>query len=219
MSNPNIFISVGGTANDKQEQFVQAIEQRLRSENLEPRTVGRNTFSSEAPLKAVLNLMNESAGAIIIALERTYFPEGLEKRGGPSEKAIENKKFATPWTQIEAAMAYTKNKPLFLIVENGLTNEGLIEKGYDWYVLNVSLDKDALHTQEFNGVLASWKEKVHKSMEEMKVANTIKPTFDPTELTIGQILKNMKPITLWGFLSFVVGLIIAAFVLGQKLGN
>ena len=52
-----IFVSVGATATAEQESFVRLIEDRLRSESLTPKTVGRNTFSADAPLKAITELM------------------------------------------------------------------------------------------------------------------------------------------------------------------
>lgn len=57
MENAKVFISVGGTANSQQEDFVKLIEDRLRSETLIPSTVGRNNFSADSPLKAVKELI------------------------------------------------------------------------------------------------------------------------------------------------------------------
>ena len=88
MKGNNIFISVGGTANEKQESFVSAIESRLKNENLIPNTVGRNKFSCDSPLKTIVELLDEGSGTIIIALERTYFPMGIEKRGRRMESTI-----------------------------------------------------------------------------------------------------------------------------------
>ena len=82
MSGSDVFVSVGGTSNEKQESFVRAIEDRLRAEGLNPRTVGRNTFSADSPLKTVQQLMNQCSGTVVIALERTYFAQGIEKRNG-----------------------------------------------------------------------------------------------------------------------------------------
>lgn len=62
MNNINVFLSVGNVANREQEDFVQAIESRLRSEGLNPLTLGRNHFSSEAPLKAITELMDTCEG-------------------------------------------------------------------------------------------------------------------------------------------------------------
>ena len=133
----DVFVSVGGTANDAQEAFVRAVEDRLRSEGLIPHTVGRNTFSSDAPLKTVTDLMNNCSGTVVVALERTYFPSGVEKRGGPSAANLAEARYPTPWSQIEAAMAYSRGHPLMVIVEKGLRSEGLLERGNDWYVQSV----------------------------------------------------------------------------------
>src|SRR5688572_23047577 len=162
MSNINVFISVGITSNDSQESFVSAIENRLRSENLIPNTVGRNKFKADSPLKTVIELMNECSGTIIVALERTYFPNGIERRNGLKEKTLTEIKYTTSWNQIEAAMAYSKGQPILVIIEEGIRSEGLLEKGYDWYVLTVKPETAALGTLEFNGVLSDWKKKVEE---------------------------------------------------------
>ena len=67
---------------------MRAVEDRLRSEGINPHTVGRNTFSSDSPLKTVTQLMDECSGAVVIALERVFFPSGTEKRGGPKETPL-----------------------------------------------------------------------------------------------------------------------------------
>jgi len=215
MEQLNIFISVGGTATDNQENFVSAIEERLRSENLIPNTVGRNKFSADSPLKTINDLMNDCSGTIIVALERTYFPTGLEKRGGTKESKLTDTKFATPWNQIEAAMAYSKGQPLMLIIEEGLKSEGLLEKGYDWYVMWVKPEKSSLTTSEFNGVLSSWKSKVDLYKNNKSKSNKTK--MDPAELTIGEIIKNLKTSQLWAILGGLAALIAGAFALGHML--
>ena len=63
MKQLDIFVSVGGTANERQEKFVLAVEERLRSEGLSPHTVGRNTFSAGAPLKTVTELIDKCSGS------------------------------------------------------------------------------------------------------------------------------------------------------------
>lgn len=216
MENLNVFISVGGTATEDQEKFVQAIDLRLRSEGLVPNTVGRNKFSSDSPLKTVKDLMNECSVTVIVALERTYFPHGLERRGGLRETEITEAKYATPWNQIEAAMAYSKDQPIMVIVEDGIKPEGLLEKGYDWYVMSVKLENASLSTTEFNGVLSSWKKKV-ESYNNKKLNPDIK--INPAELTIGDIIKNLKTSQLWGILTALVGLVLGAFALGQYIGK
>ena len=209
-----IFLSVGTTANEAQEQFVKAVEDRLSSEGLIPRTVGRNTFSSDAPLKAVTELMNLCDGAVIIALERTYFPAGIDKRGGPKEALLSEIRLPTPWNQIEAAMAYSRRLPLLVIVESGLKSEGLLERGYDWYVQWVDAVPASLHTLEFNGVLADWKSKV----ESYKATETsLRKSYD--DLAIRDLIAGLKPAQLWSIISAIAALAGGAFALGVKLAH
>lgn len=211
MAELHVFVSVGGTANDAQESFVRAVEDRLRSEGLIPHTVGRNTFSSDSPFKAVTELMNRCSGVVVIALERLYCAQGSEKRGGPSESPLANVKLATAWNQVEAAMAYSRGVPLLVLVEDGLRADGLLEKGFDWYVQTVKLDQSSLHTQVFNGVLASWKEKLSPRTKQQASG-----TANPGELTVGQLLGALKPGQLWSVLAALAAVVTAAFALGAK---
>lgn len=211
-----VFLSVGGTANDDQERFVQAVENRLRAEGLTPNTVGRNTFSVDAPLKTVENLMDKCAGTVVLALERSFFPEGVEKRGGDREKTVSHIILPTPWNHIEAAMAYSRGLPLLVIVQEGLKHEGLLEPGYDWYVQTVPLDEACLNSTEFNGVLASWKEKV-SAKTAAPPNNLLSVPVHVSEMTIGQILGALKPTHLWSILMALCGALAGAFSMGAKL--
>ncbi|NMH26495.1 hypothetical protein [Flavobacterium silvaticum] len=212
MEQKKVFISVGGTATTEQEDFVKLIEDRLRSENLIPSTVGRNNFTSDSPLKAVKELMNECSGILIIALERTYFENGIEKRGGSQETSLSQIKFSTPWNQIESGMAYAKGLPILVVLEKGLREEGLLERGYDWYIMRVLPNQQSLTTPEFNGVLASWKNKVEK-YQLNKIKSEVE--INPGDLTVGKLISYMKPGQLWGVLAAIAALMIGIFVIGQ----
>jgi hypothetical protein len=208
----NIFVSVGRTSTPAQEQFVSAIEDRLRAEGLTPRTVGRNTWTSGAPLKKVVELMEECAGVVIIALERTYFPTGTERRGHPDAVALSDVRLPTPFNQVEAAMAYCHGHPLLVILEEGVRGEGLLERGNDWYVQLVKPNPGALTTPEFNGILASWKEQVSAPRK-----GGSKASLDASQMTVVQLLGSLKASQLWSVLAALVVLVGGAFTLGAKL--
>ncbi|MGC3973959.1 MAG: hypothetical protein QM771_06200 [Nitrospira sp.] len=211
MDELNVFVSVGGTATSEQEAFVRAVEDRLRSEGLIPHTVGRNTFSSDAPLKTVTNLLDKCAGTLVIALERSYFASGIEKRGGPKETTLTEIKLPTPWNQIEAAMTYARGLPLMVVVEAGLKSEGLLERGYDWYVQWVQLEAAALHSTEFNGVLASWKQKMVQTTKKVSLRK------EASDFTVAELIGGLKPTQLWSVLVALATLLAGAFALGGKL--
>ena len=211
MNERNVFVSVGGTATEQQETFVRALEDRLRSEGLVPHTVGRNTFSADAPLKTVIELLDKCSGTVVIALERSYFASGIEKRGGPKESPLTDIKLPTPWNHIEAAMSYTRGLPLMVIVEAGLKSEGLLERGYDWYVQSVKLEAAALHSNEFNGVLSSWKQKM------AEIPKRVSASRAPSDLTVAELLGGLKPAQLWTVLVALAALVGGAFALGGRL--
>ncbi|MCP9835790.1 MULTISPECIES: hypothetical protein [unclassified Cyanobium] len=215
-----VFVSVGATATAEQESFVRSIEDRLRSESLIPKTVGRNTFSADAPLKAITELMERCCGIVVIALERSYFPSGLERRGGPRQENLADTRLPTPWNQIEAAMAYTKHLPLLVIVEDGLKAEGLLEPGYDWYVQTLPLAETALGSNEFNGVLADWKEKVLASNPGVGSApQPVLRGLNPAELSVLELVGALRPVQLWSVAIALAGLLAGAFSLGARLAS
>lgn len=214
MEQQKVFISVGGTATAQQEDFVKLIEDRLRSESLIPSTIGRNNFSADSPLKAVKELMNECSGILVIALERTFFEQGIEKRGGLQQTNLSQIKLATPWNQIETGMAYGKGLPILVILENGIRAEGLLEKGYDWYVIMTALNQQSLTTSEFNGVLSSWKHKVEQ-YHLNKIKANVPSRINLGELTIGELISNMKPAQLWSILAAIIAMMVGIFVIGQ----
>jgi hypothetical protein len=216
MEDYDVFVSVGGTATEKQEAFVRAVEDRLRAEGITPHTVGRNTFSSDSPLKTVMELMEKCRGTVVIALERTYFASGLERRGGPNQATLSEVSYSTPWNQIEAALAYKHGHPLMIIVEKGLRCEGLLENGYEWYVQSVDPTLLALNTPEFNGVLSSWKRKLTERVipKSIAVPNQPKPL---DQLTVGELVSSMKASQLWSVLGAIAALLAGAFALGAKL--
>lgn len=220
METLDVFVSVGGIANDEQEVFVRAVEDRLRSEGLIPHTVGRNTFSSDAPLKTVTELLDKCAGAVVIALERSFFQLGVDRRGGQKESQLSNVKLPTVWNHIEAAMAYSRGLPLLVIVETGLKSEGLLERGYDWYVQWIEPVPSALTTLEFNGVLASWKFKLELRKTDPTRIGSENLSKSPADLTIGELVSGLRPAHLWSLLGGLAAIVVAAFTLGAKLlGN
>jgi len=173
-------------------------------------------FSSDAELKAVTKLLDDAFGVVVIALERSFFPAGVERRGGPDEASLENIRLPTPFNQTEAAMAYAKNLPLLVIVETGLKPEGLLKRGYEWHVQSVEPTPAALSTPDFNGVFADWKSQVTaraKSPSPDRAAAAPKPLH---EQTIREIVASLGPAHLWKMLAAVATLVTGAFALGVK---
>ncbi|MCE4540230.1 hypothetical protein LXT12_23540 [Pelomonas sp. P7] len=210
----NVFVSVGSTANPAHETFVKAVEDRLRAEGLTPLTVGRNYFTSDSPFIGVNKLMDDCRGVVVIALERIHVESATEKRGSAAEGKLRDVKLATPWNQIEATLAYSRKLPLLVLVEQGVRQDGLLEQGFDWYVLNTPLEPAALATSEFNGVLASWTRKLSSAPA---VRAPAAGPASPADMTVGQLLGALKPAQLWSVLGALAAAFAATFALGGKL--
>lgn len=167
-----IFLSVGRTFTDEQETFVSDLEKFLKAQGITPLTVGRSYFSSQQPLKAIDNLMRECSGTMIVAFERLHIQHGFEKRGSTAESPLQAVNLPTVWNQIEAAMAYTLGHPLLVMVQNSIRSEGLLERGYDWYVQWVDLRSQVFWEPEFTGVFGDWKRRLELFDEAQKSQTT-----------------------------------------------
>jgi hypothetical protein len=215
MSQP-VFISVGRTFNAQQEAFVAAVETYLRAQGFEPRTVGRNYFRNDQPLKVATDSMKECVGVIVIAFERIHVDKGAERRGASDESDLSGVNFPTVWNQIEAALAYATHRPLLVLVENGLKLEGLLQTGYDWWVQQVTLDPSFLLSSEFMQVFSDWK--TH-SMEAVNAPASSSSTVSAADLSIKDLLGSLKVAQLWGLLAALFGLMALIAATAFKLGH
>lgn len=200
----DIFISVGKTFNKTHEDFVSGLEDYLRANGMNPRAVGRTDFSHKNPLKFIEELMKQCDGAIIIAFERLHVSEGVEKRGSENQKEIRDENIPTAWNQIEAAMSYTLGLPLFVLVEMGCRNEGLLEAGYDWYVQRITMSRETLQTKSFMGSFANWKNELEQKKKEKK-SLSLKETPDIDKMTLGQFFTSLKLSHLLTLIGLIIG--------------
>ncbi|KQZ93123.1 hypothetical protein ASD74_17630 [Rhizobium sp. Root564] len=207
-----IFVSVGKPFTKQQEAFVNAVEQRLRAEGLEPKTVGRNTFASQQPLTAIDKLMDECVGVVVIALERKFISDGTERRGSlTNEQPLSTVTLPTPWVQVEAAIAHARGLPLLMIVEDGLHEEGLIAEGFDWFIQRLTPRPASLSTTSFSGILSDWKNRISTSSS--------KTTIRTANLTFGELLKGLTPAQFWGTVTALIMLAISAGGVGYGAGK
>jgi len=219
----DVFVSVGTGLNAAQEAFVSAVEERLKAVGLNPCTIGRNTFSTEAPLHAVIELMDRCVGTVIVALERYRVERGVERRASPQEKALTDVGFPTAWNQIEAAMAYGRGLPLLVLVDEQLRCDGLLERGNDWFVHEVPLDAAALNNPAFTGLLKDWRDRIEqRTAKAAAAAATAAPApaaRDPASMTVAELVGALKPFQLWTALVALAGALSGAFYLGMRLGS
>lgn len=206
----NVYLSVGRTYIQAQSDFVAEFEQHLRASGLTPQTVGRSYFRNREPLRTIADCMRECGGAVILAFERIHIDAGSEMRGGSDQKTVAGQNLPTVWNQIEAAMAYTLGRPLLVVVEPGLRSEGLLQHGYDWYVVTAPLNRSLFSDPQFAGVLDDWKGRLSTAIPATEE--------DIASLTVGTLFKRLKPAQLWSTLVAIVGIMAAVATIAYRLG-
>ena len=154
-----IFLSVGSASTEVQRDFVEAFKSVMIAHKLEPLTADAGSMR---PFDNINTTMQKADGVIVIALERYFIPQMVERRGGTlkDEKVYTDVVLPTTWNQVETAFAHAWKLPLLVICEETLKEDGLLDRGNDWYVHRVKLDqtgRDYLRIQ-----VARFSEEVHR---------------------------------------------------------
>lgn len=198
-----VFVSAGKTWTPEQEAFVSAVEDTLRTLGAEPHTVDRNDFTSEKPLARIKALMNESAGVLVLAYERTRVREGVQKGGTPQERTLRDALLTSVWNQIEAGMAFALAKPVLVVKQRDVLEEGLMEKIGDWYMLDTDISGAAVTDKRFIGVVRHWVENL------ARVAASPSKVIDGERLSLSDLLLRIPVGQLWGVAAIVFAVLAA----------
>lgn len=157
----NVFLSVERPNSEAQRRFVASVEDYLARQGLRARTLERVESANAQPLKLADDLLDNCAGALVLALEHVYLDTAFERRGLNNSHAISGA-LAAPRSQIEAALSYARRLPLLVIKEDCVREEGMLEGRHGWYVLSTKLDDRFLGTHEFEATFARWKDEVRR---------------------------------------------------------
>ncbi|MEP6465240.1 MAG: hypothetical protein ABJB05_02995 [Parafilimonas sp.] len=160
----SIFLSYPKPCFTSQQTFIDNLKNFLSDRGFAPRTIGVTDYDMDAPLKGIRRLMVECNGLITVALRRTFIEKGTGRYRTDiqdlNEASIDNKWLTSPWSQIEAAMAYQLGLPILILREYGVLDEGILEKGIiGLYMPEFNLDKNPgeyFKSLEWNDVIGRW---------------------------------------------------------------
>jgi hypothetical protein len=128
-----IFFSTPKPNNDDQEKFIAKIRDYLKSRGMDPLTLGVTDYDWKSPLSGIRRLMLMSNGVLVIGIKRYIIEKGEERRidknGKPESKDISGLSMTSPWCHIETAMAFQLGLPLLILIEKGVYQDGILEKG------------------------------------------------------------------------------------------
>ena len=217
----SIFLSCGSPHTAQQEEFISAVEAHLKSHGCVPQTVGRTNHSLRQPVQAARNLIAQCHGAVVIASERTWIMQAVERRDSPKQKNIENESYPTVWNHMEAAMAYSKQVPILTFVQTGLKREGMLSDRLEWMALETDLSPAILRTPQFQQIFEEWLRLVRDNANDTNdTKKTSSDDLDLGEISLGAFLSRLKIKQLVAIgvavFSILSGLATAAFKLGQN---
>jgi hypothetical protein len=165
-----VFLSITTPYTPMQEVFLTRVEEHMMRFGLVPKTLRRTEWSFEAPLIPIRRLMARCFGTIVVALVRSVVQKGVLKPGGSGESPIKSRYLATPWIQLEAAMAFQLGQPLFVLKEDVLFPEGILDPASSGLLVqpfSIS-DEGALLPDDFGSALAAFRQRVVRYAKQKK---------------------------------------------------
>ena len=149
----NVFVSRPTVIGSEFEAAYGAFHQHLVAQGFLLRRLGGGDYSKKPPLRAVIDLIKECCGALILGYPQIEFLH----RALRSAKLQNNFQcvYPTPWNQIEGALAYACESPILVIahpgIDGGVFDHGITGEG----VLHIDLAeaewfRKAQFTQPFN---------------------------------------------------------------------
>ncbi|MBK8424952.1 MAG: hypothetical protein IPL27_02750 [Lewinellaceae bacterium] len=157
-----VYLSVGTPHNAIQQRYLDTLKEQLATHKIQAQTLGSTFWSVKKPLLPIQKSMKEVSGCLVLALERFFAVEGIYKRGSEQEKKISQEQYSTPWSQIEAAMAYQAGLPLFIMKDENIRGEGMLDPAtHDWMIVHINPEHpEELLKDPIRAFLKSWVEEV-----------------------------------------------------------
>ena len=214
---PKVYISIGSAALPEQKAAAEAVFRSLETAGLSPRQMEKNEWTAEQPLRGIKRVIEECHGIVVIAFRRYQFPTGSERQKDGTEKEMVDVRMTTVWNQIEAAMGYTRGLPLFVIAEQGLLEDGLLEGRYDWKGYPTDFSPGDFQSERFFGYLESWKKLVVEHCAEADKPAAV--TEDLSKLSIVQLLGRLTVPQVWGTISAFLACLAAVAAAAFKAGG
>lgn len=161
--NISVFLSYPQPHLKKQEDFINAIKKELSNRGFCARTLGVTDYDVDEPLVAIRRLMLESNGILTVAFKRTQIKNGIirpNREIGGETCSIDDEWLTSPYCQIEPAMAFQIGLPILIFREQGVIQDGILEKGViGTYLPEFDLDEtieEYFSKQEWKQLIDKW---------------------------------------------------------------
>ncbi|MCI9870533.1 hypothetical protein [Arthrobacter humicola] len=115
-----IFLSAPTALNPKQEEVRGRVVGILNDFGLEPRALGCKEYPTEYPLREVAVIAKHCSGGLILGFEQFRSTEGTLKPGTEHEVRVKDRRFPTPWNNLEAGILFGLRLSLLIFREDGI---------------------------------------------------------------------------------------------------
>jgi hypothetical protein len=124
-----IFVSAPTALSIDQQKTRDDLWTLLDNENLEQRALGKSDYPSDLPLREVYTIAKHCAGGVILGFSQYISRRGILKPGTADKKEEKaERKFPTPWNQLEAGILFSLRLPLMVFREDGISG-GVFDHG------------------------------------------------------------------------------------------
>lgn len=129
----NVFVSRPTILSTRLEKAYDEFHKRLEDDGFRVRRLGGGDHSRKPPLRAVIDLINQCCGTVVLGYPQTEFHHHARRNSN-----VQNEfscVYPTPWNQIEGALAYGCGCPVLVVAhpgisggvfDHGITGEGVV---------------------------------------------------------------------------------------------
>ena len=170
----DIFLSRPNWISPKYERGLYNFYKLLKSNDVNPRTIGQSDYPNKSPLEEVIYLMKKCYGTIILGIPQIEIIDGKIK--GENIQGITE--LGTEWNHIEAALAYSIGHTLLIICHTNVCR-GIFDRGAcNSYLYTVDMtDPFWAISDTISGAVLSWKSKLAQPSPQCVKRTEEKPTL------------------------------------------
>ena len=155
----DVFLSRPTVVDAPFEKAYAGFEKFIKKDGFRARRLGQTDFNSKPPLMAIIEIIDDCCGAIILGYPQLEFHHQVKR--STKIQASSGYVLPTPWNQIEGALAYRSHSPVMVVAHNGVSG-GIFDYGVTGeFVLSVDLSaKDWFIQRPFRQLFTDWKKRV-----------------------------------------------------------
>jgi hypothetical protein len=159
-----VFFSVGTPHKETQVAYIDKLKKHLLKYQVDLKTLDDDDWDALDPLNPIKKKMMDCMGCLVLAMERFYVKEGVDRRGSKRAADVKDQNYATPWSHIEAAMAYQLGLPFIILKEEDVKGEGMLDDNlFEWRIVKINPNTpEQLDEYPIKSFIRMWVEELKK---------------------------------------------------------